>query len=215
MISYASVKFSLAETRYHCNEQECLAVIWAIKKYRPYLHDRSFILRTVSRILTWLNQRKDSKSKLTHWHTFLSEFSFQIEHIAGTSRTLYQDGRISSKNRPANMTWKGWFATHMIPLYPSPRGLTVPVVHALYTLSLLEEISEQQQSDALITKQMNQWLELHTSGTSNPRELDFYENNILDKRAEVTLRSIRPHFFWPGMGRYVKRMCPNVTHDSA
>ena len=34
IISYASAKFSPTEARYHCNEQECLAVIWAVKKYQ-------------------------------------------------------------------------------------------------------------------------------------------------------------------------------------
>ena len=37
IISYVSSKFTLAESRYHCNEQECLAVIWEVKRYRPYL----------------------------------------------------------------------------------------------------------------------------------------------------------------------------------
>ena len=37
IISYANAKFSPAEARYHCNKQECLAVIWVIKWYRPYL----------------------------------------------------------------------------------------------------------------------------------------------------------------------------------
>ena len=37
IISDASAKFTPTESHYHCNEQECLAVIWAIKRYHPYL----------------------------------------------------------------------------------------------------------------------------------------------------------------------------------
>lgn len=55
-----SAKLRLAETRYHSNEQECLAIIWAIKKYRPYLEDRPFLLKTNNAPLTWLNSFKDS-----------------------------------------------------------------------------------------------------------------------------------------------------------
>ena len=53
IISFASAKFKDTEARYHCNEQECLVIIWAIKRYRPYLEDRRFVLRTDSKILTW------------------------------------------------------------------------------------------------------------------------------------------------------------------
>ena len=88
IISYASAKFSPTEARYHCNEQESLAVIWAIKKYRPYLEDRPFILRTDSKTLKWLRQMKDSRAKLNRWHIFLSELSFTIEHCPGKDNEL-------------------------------------------------------------------------------------------------------------------------------
>ncbi|KAK9680444.1 RNase H-like domain found in reverse transcriptase [Popillia japonica] len=32
IVSYASVRFNRTEQRYHINEQECLAVVWAIKR---------------------------------------------------------------------------------------------------------------------------------------------------------------------------------------
>lgn len=37
IISSASAKFLLREARYHCYEQECLAIVQAIKPYRPFL----------------------------------------------------------------------------------------------------------------------------------------------------------------------------------
>ena len=64
IISYTSAKFKDAESRYHSNEQEYLAVIWAINKYRPYLEDKSFRLHTDNAALTWL---KESKTKNNKW----------------------------------------------------------------------------------------------------------------------------------------------------
>ena len=55
IVSFASAKFSPTESRYHCNEQECLAYVWAIKRYRPFLEDRPFILKTDSKTLTNLS----------------------------------------------------------------------------------------------------------------------------------------------------------------
>lgn len=64
VISYASAKLTERERRYLSNELECLAVIWALKKYRHYLEDRPFTLRTDNRALMWLRTMKEAKSKI-------------------------------------------------------------------------------------------------------------------------------------------------------
>lgn len=88
IINYASLRFNPTEQRYHINEQECLAVVWGIRKYRPYLEDRPFTLRTDSKTLTWLNQYRETKSKLTRWSLLLQEFSFKVEHVPGKENHL-------------------------------------------------------------------------------------------------------------------------------
>ncbi|CAB0045040.1 unnamed protein product [Trichogramma brassicae] len=81
-------KFSVTEEKYHCNEQECLAVVWAIKRFRPYLEDRPFILRTDSRTVTWLNRFKGTRDKLMRWALLLQEFQFTLEHCPGRHNEL-------------------------------------------------------------------------------------------------------------------------------
>lgn len=88
IISYASAKFKEAERRYHVNEQECLALVWAINLYRAYLEDKPFTVRTDSRSLTWLNKFKDTKAKLTRWALILQEYSFNLEHVPGKANQL-------------------------------------------------------------------------------------------------------------------------------
>lgn len=88
IISYASTKLSPTEKRYHSLEQKCLSVIWSIRKYLPYLEDRPFILRTDGKALSWLNSVKASKQKLTKLHIFLTELSFQTEHVSPQNTAL-------------------------------------------------------------------------------------------------------------------------------
>jgi hypothetical protein len=74
--------------RYHINEQECLAAVFAIKHYRPYLEDKPFLLRTDNKCLLWLNGAKDSNAKLTGWSLLLQEFNFRVEHCPGKNNEL-------------------------------------------------------------------------------------------------------------------------------
>jgi hypothetical protein len=83
VISYASAKFSPAEAKYRSNEQECLAVVWALRKYRPLLEDGRFTLRTDNTALTWLDRVQDERGKLSRWAMLLKRFSFDVEHIPG------------------------------------------------------------------------------------------------------------------------------------
>lgn len=62
-----------------------MAVVWGIKKYRPYLEDRSF---TDSKTLTWLSRYRDTKSKLTSWSLLLQEFFFTVDQVLGKENHL-------------------------------------------------------------------------------------------------------------------------------
>ncbi|KAL8580573.1 hypothetical protein ACOMHN_058016 [Nucella lapillus] len=55
-VSYASKKLSDAEKRYHTIEQECLAVVWGIRKFYPYLYGREFILESDHNPLMYLHR---------------------------------------------------------------------------------------------------------------------------------------------------------------
>jgi len=65
IIAYASKTFSDTQTRYAVVERECLAIIWATDKFRPYLEARRFDLYTDNSALTWLHRAKNTNSKLT------------------------------------------------------------------------------------------------------------------------------------------------------
>jgi hypothetical protein len=74
IISYASVKFSPAEQRYHNNEQECLAVVWAVKKYLPVFEYQPFTLRTDNTAFASMDTFCDVKGKLARRLMQLHDF---------------------------------------------------------------------------------------------------------------------------------------------
>jgi hypothetical protein len=88
VISYSSASFNPTERRYHSNEQECLAVVWAIRRYRPYLEDKQFTLRTDNKALVWLQQKKDQCAKLTRWAIELQGYQCTIQHCPGRENQL-------------------------------------------------------------------------------------------------------------------------------
>ena len=84
-IAYASRTLNSAETRYSTTEKELLAIVWAVKYFRPYLYGNKFKIITDHKPLAWLNSLKDTNSRLTRWRLRLSEYNFEIIHRSGKS----------------------------------------------------------------------------------------------------------------------------------
>ncbi|XP_045025142.1 uncharacterized protein LOC123469863 [Daphnia magna] len=86
--SFISRKLSDAETRYHANELECLAAVWALKKFRTYIYGRHFIVKTDSSSVKWMMGKKELKGKFFRWVLDLQEFDFTIEHVKGVDNQV-------------------------------------------------------------------------------------------------------------------------------
>ena len=82
-ISYASRKLLERERRYSVMEKECLALVWAIKKFDIFLHGQEFILQTDHQPLTYLNQAKFANDRIMRWALYLQGHRFRVEAIRG------------------------------------------------------------------------------------------------------------------------------------
>ena len=82
-IAYASRTLNKAERNYSTTEQELLAIVWAVKQFRPYLWGRHFKILTDHRPLKWLISLKDPGSRPTRWTIKLSEYDFEVIHKPG------------------------------------------------------------------------------------------------------------------------------------
>lgn len=86
-IAYASRTLSETEMRYSTIERELLAVMWAVKHFRPYLYGNKFTIYTDHRPLAWLDSLKEPNSKLTRWRLRLLEYDFDTKYKTGKQNT--------------------------------------------------------------------------------------------------------------------------------
>jgi hypothetical protein len=84
-ILYDSKTLNKSEQNYDTTHLEALAVIWALKKLRHYLHGRKFTIITDHNALVWiLNSDKSfTSAKFIKWRMFLQEFDYKVIHRQG------------------------------------------------------------------------------------------------------------------------------------
>ena len=66
---------------------ECLAIVWAAAKFRPYLMSMSFEVYTDHYALQWLKTMRTGSALLHCWSAALEEYDFTVKHRPGKSQT--------------------------------------------------------------------------------------------------------------------------------
>lgn len=83
-VAYASRKLLLRERAYSTIERECLAIVWGIQKFEPYLYGKRFILETDHQPLAYMNSTKVVNNRVMRWALALQPYKFQIVAIKGS-----------------------------------------------------------------------------------------------------------------------------------
>lgn len=83
-VAYTSRGLNKAETNYPTIEKELLAIVWAIKYFRPYLYGRKFKILTDHKPLIYLFNLRDPSSRLLKFRLALEEYDFTVEYVKGT-----------------------------------------------------------------------------------------------------------------------------------
>ncbi|GFX71021.1 transposon Tf2-6 polyprotein [Trichonephila clavipes] len=87
-VVFAFRTLSAAERNYTVTERECLAVVWALNKFRTYLGSLPIKVITHHAALTHLTTGKNLSNRMIRWALKLAEFSIEWEHRSGTQNTI-------------------------------------------------------------------------------------------------------------------------------
>jgi len=117
-IAYVSRTLNKSENNYSTTELECLAIVFAVKMFRPYLYGRKFIILSDHRALSWLFNLKDPLSKLARWRILLEEYDYEIKYKPGVLNSnvdalsrMYTINEIKEESYP---TFLNKFETQLI-----------------------------------------------------------------------------------------------------
>ena len=87
IIYCASRSLNQAEKAYPATKLECLTIVWAVAKFRPYLMSIPFEVYTDHYALQWLKTMRTGSALLHRWSAALEEYDFTVKHHPGKSQT--------------------------------------------------------------------------------------------------------------------------------
>jgi len=92
-IAFASSKLTETQKQWATIEKEAYAALWALQKYKYWLHGRSVIFHSHHNPITFLTEIIPTSSKLMRWQLALQEF--QVEYRFRKGSTDEADGCLS------------------------------------------------------------------------------------------------------------------------
>jgi hypothetical protein len=88
IISTTSRVLNHVEQRYSTCEQELLAIVHSLQKFRIFVYGRKIKLYTDSQALTFLNRCAITSNRVARWMLAIQQYDVEISHIKGTNNVL-------------------------------------------------------------------------------------------------------------------------------
>ncbi|KAJ9519684.1 hypothetical protein QJQ45_013313 [Haematococcus lacustris] len=85
MVACCSRSCNVHERNYASYTGEMLAVVWAVKTMRFYLHGRHFTIVTDHQPLSWLMSGQQHTGQVARWAMQLQEYDFTVKHRPGVT----------------------------------------------------------------------------------------------------------------------------------
>ncbi|KMQ92189.1 retrovirus-related pol polyprotein from transposon, partial [Lasius niger] len=87
-VAYASRSLKGAKLNYTVTDIECLALVWALRKWHATLLGRHVKVHSDHRALKFLTACADDSARIARWTAFLHEFDLEICHMPGRENVI-------------------------------------------------------------------------------------------------------------------------------
>lgn len=71
------------QKRYCVMEKECLAIVWAVRKFQAFLFGKEFIIETDHQPLACIKKSKVANARIMRWALALQPYRYRLEVIKG------------------------------------------------------------------------------------------------------------------------------------
>lgn len=102
VIAFASRALTRSERNYSATEKECLAILFAVEKFRMYVEGTRFRVVTDHYSLLWLKRLKNPSGRLARWALKLDQFDMELVHRKG-KLNIVPDALSRSFDAPAEV----------------------------------------------------------------------------------------------------------------
>ncbi len=165
-VAYASRALHKAEKLFSTLEKECLAVIWALEHFRPYIEGLHVTVFTDHSSLKWLMSRPNPSGRLARWSLRLQDFDSSIVHKPGERNKV--PNALSRNPLPAQDT-----PMDLLPSYAVIGGLDL---HALPPVMLADRshVRQLQLEDGVTGELLRHLENCQQNGSQNSHDPQHY-----------------------------------------
>ena len=82
-IAYANRKLKKNERNYCTIEKECLAMVFAVKRFQYYLYGTDFVIQTDHKPLAYIQRCKIESPRVMRWAIALQSYKFRVDSFPG------------------------------------------------------------------------------------------------------------------------------------
>lgn len=200
-IFYFSKRTTDTESRYHSFELEMLAVIYALRRFRIYLHGIKFKIVTDCASLKMTLDKKEISPRIERWAIELMEYDYVLEHRAGTRMQ-----HVDALSR----------ATNILVIEDNPLELELaisqnrdPKIQKLREKLENAEDKQFEMRNGLVYKKKNSELRFYVPEKMESHVLRKYHDDLGHFGPEKTLNAIDKTYWFPQMHDKIKEHIRN------